>query len=64
MPTLAELVQERRDAAILGALQAVGGNRRRAATALGMSLRNFLYVLQKMRERGVNVPSRQRVRAA
>jgi DNA-binding NtrC family response regulator len=57
--TLAELVQERRDTAILGALEACQGNLRRTAAALGMSLRNLLYVMQQMRERGIAIPSRK-----
>ena len=56
--TLREMLRERRETAILGALQAMQGNRRRAATMLGMSLRTFLYDIQKMRARGVTVPDR------
>ena len=61
--TLDEILTEKRDVAVLGALAAVGGNRRRAAAILGMSLRNFLYVLTKMRARGIAVPSRRKVAA-
>jgi DNA-binding NtrC family response regulator len=62
--TYKEIMQQRSDEAILGALMAVNGNRHRAATLLKMSVRNFLLLLQKMRDRGVDVPSRQRVKAA
>ena len=56
--TLRELIRERRETAILGALQATQGNRRRAAALLDMSLRTLLYDLQKMRARGMEVPDR------
>jgi DNA-binding NtrC family response regulator len=56
--TLKAMVQERRETAILGALQATNGNRRRAAVALGMSLRTLLSDLQKMRARGLTIPDR------
>jgi DNA-binding NtrC family response regulator len=61
--TLREMVRERRDAAVLGALQASGGNRRRAAATLDLSLRQLLNILQQMRMRGIDVPSRQKVAA-
>ena len=56
--TLAEMVRERKDAAILGALEATNGNRRRAAALLDVSLRTFLHYLQQMRARGITVPPR------
>jgi transcriptional regulator with PAS, ATPase and Fis domain len=59
---LRTLIRTHRDELVLQALQRANGNRRRAATALNVSVRTLLYQLQDMRRRGVDVPSRDDAR--
>ncbi len=57
-------LREYRDTLVLNALREHRLNRRRTATALGVSLRTLLYWIQDMRGRGVSVPARNRPEAA
>jgi transcriptional regulator with PAS, ATPase and Fis domain len=52
------VLRSRRDTLVLSTLRAWRGNRRRTATALGVSVRTLLYWLGDMRDRGVTVPPR------
>ncbi len=48
----------RAPALVLETLATHRGNRRRAATALGLSLHRFLELLERMRRARINVPAR------
>ncbi len=43
---------------VLATLEIHRGNRRRAATALGLSLHRFLELLERIRRAGISVPAR------